>query len=130
MVNCAIYNCKSNNKKNTKNTEQVPVKFFRFPQNPLYSKIWEQKCGRSDTFLVKNSRICSKHFLPEHYVKNLRHQLLNYSPNNSKKLNDDAIPTENLPNQMCKTTKNEESVVQRQKRIEKRNYKQIATEIL
>ena len=39
MVNCAVYNCNSNNKKQKSGGSEVElVKFFRFPKTQIYQK--------------------------------------------------------------------------------------------
>lgn len=132
MVSCAVFNCKSNNNKKLKRNAggsvgaQDNIRFFRFPKNPSYAKIWMQKCSRKDKFNIKNSFICSKHFTNIHYIRNLQHELLNYSPKNSKKLKPDAIPSENLP----VSTLVSQPVTKRQERQEKRQLKaSVATSI-
>ncbi|XP_055372764.1 uncharacterized protein LOC129606452 [Condylostylus longicornis] len=96
MVICAVFNCNSNSdkklKRNMNDSSFKQTKFFRFPKNKEIAKIWIQKCGRKDKFNIQSSYICSKHFVQEHYRRNLQHELLNYSPKNSKKLKDDAVP--------------------------------------
>lgn len=57
---------------------------------------------------------------------NLQHELLNYSPKNSRKLKTDAIPTENLPSSKALT----ESIIKRQDRQEKKQRKEIVNNIL
>lgn len=129
MVICAVANCNSNSNKKLKRNlnaqSDVVVKFFRFPiKEDDLCKIWIQKCCRKDKFNVANAYICSKHFKAEHYVRNLRHELLNYSPKNSKKLKLHAVPTEELPSSRDATG------IGRQERQSKRSSKQMVRDML
>ncbi|XP_055387879.1 uncharacterized protein LOC129616308 isoform X2 [Condylostylus longicornis] len=132
MVICAVFNCNSNSdkklKRNMNDSSFKETKFFRFPKNKEIAKIWIQKCGRKDKFNIQSSYICSKHFVQEHYRRNLQHELLNYSPKNSKKLKDDAVPTENLPSAI--ESKSSETVSERLGRYIKKQRQETVTNIL
>ena len=130
MAICSVFNCKSNNdkrlKRNTEESVRKETKFFRFPKDKAMAKIWIHKCRRNDKFNITNSYICSKHFTADDYKRNFQHELLQYSPKNSKKLKEDAIPSLNLPynlNEVAGETSREE-------RQKIRNRKQIIDEIL
>ena len=64
MVMCAVYGCNRNNNKTFKNiaNKNSSIGFHHFPKNAVLCKKWVHKCSRSDLFLTKNARICSKHF--------------------------------------------------------------------
>lgn len=99
MVCCSVYGCKSNHYKKQKTNDGVGIniRFYRFPQNSEMAQRWKFKCYRSDNFNIKTARICDKHFVPTDYVRNLKHELLGYSPKSCRKLKDDAVPSVNLP---------------------------------
>ena len=71
MPNCAVQNCKSWNM--NKNVDKN-VKFFSFPTDPEIRNLWMRACGKG-TFNIKNARICSLHFIEDHW--RLKDKLLN-----------------------------------------------------
>ena len=123
MVICAVYGCNSNNdnrlKRNINESTRETMKFFRFPKEENFIKIWIQKTGRKDKFKTETSYICSKHFTADDYARNLKHELLNYSPTNSKKLIFDAVPSLNLLASGSKTTIDNKRYERQQKRKSK-----------
>lgn len=99
MVRCAVFACKSNNKKTLKNpaNNENSISYHSFPKNEGLCKEWINKCSRSDKFSTKNARICSKHFSADDFERTLMHELLNIE-NVPKKLKVGTIPTLNLYN--------------------------------
>jgi hypothetical protein len=71
--------------------------FFSFPKEGVTRKLWVNACCRADNFNVNTARICSRHFEKECYERNLRHELLNYTPKHGRTLKFDAVPSLFLP---------------------------------
>ena len=95
MVQCAIYGCSNNwGKENLKNEK---YSFYRFPRDSNMCIKWINACGRKDKINTNVARICSKHFLESDYRRNLKYELMNYSPPSARSLKDDAVPTQALP---------------------------------
>ena len=143
MVICAVFNCNRNSderlKRNSDQNFRKQIKYFSFPSDKNIAKIWIKKCGRKNVINIKNACICSKHFTVEHYKRNLQHELLNYSPKNSKKLKPDAVPTENLylslerPSGSGVVTdgnRKQSAAAERQTRHHKRHSKQLVKELM
>jgi len=74
---CAVACCK-NNLKATKALSS-DVSFHTFPKDnePQRLKIWISKTKRADSFNPKSAHICSEHFLPDDFERNLKAELLN-----------------------------------------------------
>lgn len=88
---CSISSCKNNSRKT------LDVVYHCFPKDPAMAKKWRLACKRGDSWSIpKSGRICSDHFLPSDYVRDLVAELLNYVPV-KKYLKEDAVPTLNLP---------------------------------
>lgn len=73
------------------------IMFFRFPTDPKMVKIWVNACKRKDSFVIKNGRVCSKHFTPDSFKRDLKCELMGLSSKNHRLLKEDAVPTLNLP---------------------------------
>lgn len=93
--------------------------FHKFPQNDDLRAIWVAKCCRQDKFNIKNARICSIHFTPNHYERDLKSELLNYEPR-IKILKKDAVPTENLPKKGATKVVEEARITRREQRENKK----------
>lgn len=124
MVLCAVYGCKSHNKK-LKNREVVKVSFFRFPREPHLMDAWVKKCSRTDKFNVLNARICSLHFEEDCFERNLKDELLGRAVV-KKKLKVNVIPTLCLPNKISI----DKRIGDRQKRATVRNNKMLVEDAL
>ncbi len=48
------------------------TKFHAFPRDKAQSKLWEIACKRQDKFKPENARVCSQHFSPQAYERNLK----------------------------------------------------------
>ena len=68
--------------------------FHNFPKIEPLQKLWVDACKRKDQFNVKNAKICSNHFKPECYERDLKNELLNLPLRRNLKLG--SVPTENL----------------------------------
>uniref|UniRef100_A0A8C4N815 THAP-type domain-containing protein n=1 Tax=Eptatretus burgeri TaxID=7764 RepID=A0A8C4N815_EPTBU len=68
------------------------VGFHHFPLgNPDLLKRWVRVLRVKNPIITKNSRLCSEHFLPEDYKRDLCNELLGRRP--VRRLKDDAVPS-------------------------------------
>ena len=82
MVNkCCVPKCRSNY-----DNEKEKVAVFRFPKDPLRSKVWFNKIPRKQWKLGNNSVFCVKHF-KEKFV------IVPFSKDGRFKLTPDAVPS-------------------------------------
>ena len=72
------------------------LSFHIFPRKGDIRKQWIVACKRADDFNPDTSRICSEHFVAEDYIRDLKAELLGYTPKKNF-LKDDAVPHSNLP---------------------------------
>lgn len=93
-MRCSVYGCNSH--KNSKNNPFPNVNFFSFPKDPVLHKKWLHLAKRKDKVNLKYAVVYSKHFCDSDYKVNLKHTLLNYTPENYRGLKVDAIPSQNL----------------------------------
>ena len=89
MPNCAVFGCS--------NTSTTNISLHSFPRDTTLQKILINKCKRADEFNVKESAICSVHFEPDCYNRDLEHELLNLPIRKRRFLKEHAVPTLNLP---------------------------------
>lgn len=91
-----MYGCNVDNQKKDFDKD---IRFFTFPKDKKKQLEWIHLCRRKDKFNVTSARICSKHFNKDDYVRNLKHELLAYSPRNGRvrALKEEAIPSNHLP---------------------------------
>ena len=85
MVYCAAFDCNNDSRITT------GISFYRFPKDPSLRDQWLAKISRADLVITKNSRLCSEHFTPDCFKRDLQAELLG-----SKKkmhLKDDAVPS-------------------------------------
>lgn len=67
-----------------------------FPSSPTLASKWTELCGYGEKMLPPpHSRVCSEHFSPLSYQRDLQHELLGLPLR--KKLKRDALPDQNLP---------------------------------
>lgn len=86
---CAVVQCSNTSNDKTINPNLI---HHRFPtRNPTLSKVWLHFCRRQDTVNVHNARICSDHFQPSDYERDMEHELLGLPLR--KKLKRDAVPS-------------------------------------
>jgi hypothetical protein len=122
---CAVAICPS-----PKNSSTV---YHRFPKNQELIKKWIVACKRQDKINPKTASICSEHFLPSDYDRDLQNELLGLPI--KKLLKKDAIPTVNLlppkslENSTIESNKNERRKRQEQ-REEKRQQKELIDSLL
>jgi hypothetical protein len=65
-----------------------------FPKDKSLEKEWIVKSKRNDSFSPRFASICSNHFLPSDYERDLKSELMGLPT--KKKLKTDAIPSLNL----------------------------------
>lgn len=85
MVYCAAFECNNDSRHN--NT----VSYHCFPTDKAIRDQWLAKISRADLVLTKNSRLCSAHFTPDDYKRDLRAELT--GQRGKRELKDDAIPS-------------------------------------
>ncbi len=94
-----------------------------FPKDPEISARWVIACHREDTVNPKTARICSRHFTPDDYEKDLRQELLNNKL--VLRLKKGAIPSQRLVPGEVSSSKSG-----RQDRLERRARRQLVSEML
>lgn len=66
-----------------------------FPSSPSLAAKWTELCGHGESAPPPYSRVCSEHFSPMCYQRDLQHELLGLPLR--KKLKRDAVPNRKLP---------------------------------
>jgi hypothetical protein len=72
---CAVAVCSNSWAKATK--QKLLISFHKFPKNKELRNLWIKACRRKDEWNPDTSHICSVHFKEEHFVVDLRSQLMN-----------------------------------------------------
>lgn len=94
-MRCAVLGCSANNV--SKEYRENPFRFYTFPKDEIVRERWIFACGRADKFKANTARICSRHFSENDFVRNLQHELLNYTTRRGPKLKPGATPNLCLP---------------------------------
>ena len=90
---CAVFGC-SNAKEKTKGSE---IRYFRFPKEEHYRKIWLNLCRRADAVNPHYAIICSIHFIQDDFIDDMQSRLLGIeSPRNKRLLKKEAVPSLHL----------------------------------
>ncbi|XP_047101298.1 uncharacterized protein LOC124720074 [Schistocerca piceifrons] len=89
QYHCAVFRCVTNARK------MPGVVCHSFPKDEHLRREWIARCRRPDVINVRTARVCSVHFRPEDYVRDLRNELLGLPLR--KKLVPTAIPSLNIP---------------------------------
>lgn len=89
-IYCAVAQCRNYGFKS------AGVMYHRFPKNEELRRLWISRCKRSDKFNPDNSRVCSVHFLPGDYQRDLKNELLGLP--SKKNLLPNAVPSQFIPN--------------------------------
>ncbi|XP_050699783.1 tigger transposable element-derived protein 1-like [Eriocheir sinensis] len=93
MPHCVVAGCNTTNR-----YRHTIYSFFNFPKDTETSEKWLQLCGRPDITSPVYHRICSLHFEPSAYERNLKYELLGQPvPANQIRLKPEAVPTLHLP---------------------------------
>lgn len=94
MASCSVNGCRSNQRQK----ENETIKFHHFPEDKIVQQKWIDVCCRKTPTNVKYARICSLHFEPTAYKRQMIYELLALPvPRNQCVLKKDAVPTLNLP---------------------------------
>jgi len=93
MPGCAVAGCSNWHGKASCTDEALS--FHRFPKDEALRKVWINRCCRKDEFNVDCTRICSKHFDDDCFIRDMRNELLGQP--SRRILKDDAIPSRHLP---------------------------------
>lgn len=110
MPGCAVANCKNFSEK----TDST-VSYHSFPKDIKLCKSWKFACVRKDKFNTKTVRVCSAHFAPEDFVRDLQAELTGQE--RRRYLKPGIIPHLNLPH------RTQEVSLARGDRLVKRNIK-------
>lgn len=95
MPQCMVSNC-SNYYGKTRG--KVNIMYHIFPTKPELASKWAVLCGYKRDFKVAPyARVCSEHFTPNCYQRDLQHELLGLPLR--RKLKSDAVPNKKLPTQ-------------------------------
>ena len=99
MVYCAEPSCRNGSGK--RNNQAPGTKYHKFPADEVMARRWWQVIKRGEPF-PKNYRqhcLCSSHFVPTDYERDLRSELLKLSPQcsgSAMKLLATLVPSRNL----------------------------------
>ena len=85
MVYCAAFDCNNDSRYTT------GVSYHCFPSDTALQQQWLAKISRADLVVSKNSRLCSEHFTPDCYERDLKAELLGAKPRAI--LKQDAVPS-------------------------------------
>ena len=85
MVYCMACKC-SNDSRKTKN-----ISYHRLPRDKSLKKVWLVKISRENVKDTEDTVLCSEHFEPHCFDRDLRAELTGYKSKN--KLKPDAVPT-------------------------------------
>jgi hypothetical protein len=83
---CAVAVCPS--------PKDLQTLYHSFPKDKPIRKKWIVKCKRNDAFNPDFSSICSNHFLPSDYERDLQSELLGLPC--KQKLKKEAVPSQKL----------------------------------
>lgn len=93
MPQCIVSSCSNYYKKTRDNPSVI---YHTFPASTTRAQKWLELCGVKKQ-RTNFARICSEHFSPKCYRRDLQHELLGLPLR--KKLKPDAVPDINLPSQ-------------------------------
>ena len=85
MVYCAAFDCNNDSRKTT------GISYHCFPKDPSLREQWLAKISRADLIVSKSTRLCSEHFTPDCYERDLQAELLGSKKRASLKA--DAVPS-------------------------------------
>lgn len=116
---CTVAVCNNSHSK----TRDKGISYFNFPKDPELRKEWVNLCKRDGKWNPDSCSVCSEHFLPEDFERDLKSELLNLP--SKKKLKPTAVPSLMLrkPNTVSenitdtKFTRNERFVSRENKQI-------------
>ena len=85
MVYCAAFDCNNDSRYTT------GLSYLCFPSDESRRQQWLAKISRADLVISKNSRLCSEHFTPDCFERDLKAELLGVKPRATLKA--DAVPS-------------------------------------
>ena len=85
MVYCVAFDCNNDSRYTT------GISYHCFSSDPSIREQWLAKISRADLVISKHSRLCSVHFTPDCYERDLKAELLGSKP--KAILKPDAIPS-------------------------------------
>ncbi|CAH3123666.1 unnamed protein product, partial [Pocillopora meandrina] len=85
MVYCAAFDCNNDSRYTT------GISYHCFPRDEALRSQWLAKISRADLVVSKNSKLCSEHFTPDCYERDLKAEILGLKPRST--LKPGAIPT-------------------------------------
>ena len=85
MVYCAAFDCNNDSRYTT------GISYHCFPRDEALRSQWLAKISRADLVVSKNSRLCSEHFTPDCYERDLKAEILGLKSRST--LKPGAIPT-------------------------------------
>ncbi|PSN36249.1 hypothetical protein C0J52_21116 [Blattella germanica] len=91
MPQCAVATCRNNHRK----TKGRRVRYHRFPAEDDVRSRWVSVCGRGGGFNTATARVCSLHFSPHSYERDVEHELLGLPPRS--RLKRGAVPDRAVP---------------------------------
>ncbi|XP_045106097.1 uncharacterized protein LOC123501361 [Portunus trituberculatus] len=104
---CSVLWCYSDKGK----TAGTGIRYFRFPKNDEIRKQWVRACDKVDDFNFKNAVVCSRHFMPSDYARDLKNEFLQTEvPRRKRSLKEEAVPSLFLTQDECsaqETTNND-----------------------
>ncbi|XP_014257401.1 uncharacterized protein LOC106671095 [Cimex lectularius] len=89
---CGVAVCR-NSYYTTRDKEEA-VSYFRFPKDPKLRKLWVSACRRKDSINPETSCVCSDHFYPEDFVRDMRVEL--GFAKRKKRLRPGSVPSRRL----------------------------------
>lgn len=95
MPQCAVTTCTNSHRK----TKGRRIRYHRFPTEASIRTRWVAVCGRSaastPNFNAATARVCSRHFSPRSYERDVEHELLGLPPRG--RLRRGAVPDRAIP---------------------------------
>ncbi|KAL1516529.1 hypothetical protein ABEB36_000436 [Hypothenemus hampei] len=128
MPGCRCAVTKGNNSLEVTRRLNRNVLYHRFPKNENVFALWVQRCRRTDKWNPQNSRVCSEHFTPDDYERDLKSELLSLPE--KKHLKASAIPSLLLPAPFGKPNSTVLEQNNQQKRLEIRRRKELVQNLL
>ncbi|KAF0759845.1 Transposable element P transposase, partial [Aphis craccivora] len=90
MLSCAVASCEEHSGNAIQ--EGYNVSFHKFPKDLKLQKFWAKKCEINGKWNPQSSYICSKHFSPNDFVKDMKAKLSGYVPSH-RHLKQNIVPS-------------------------------------
>jgi len=95
---CAVSTCRRPHHDHTVDDDGQRIILHKFPTNPELVRAWFTRIGNKDGVRTSHSYVCSLHFQPSDYKRDLQNELLGIPSRKRNQLNPDAVPSLLLPN--------------------------------